>query len=260
MQIAKTVLPFLGKKGLWCRHYLKLGQKNYEELVEYKTWEDIYKDIAKAKVEKAEGATEKNLKKEVKKAFAGTMLKPVGGATSLKKFSSVMERVAAATFSDIAIEHLKIRALTKVGKQGKVWVEEGEKAIAAVEAFLAKKNKTVLPNKDFIELCEKIGKGFTSIGIQSALIQIVSKGINDDSDLEPVIREIPAFSTLLRLWFAAMIMKIGVTELLMVVFGEAGMMARRRATLSTKDLNELVKDETYKEMVKEAVDASKTIV
>ncbi len=166
-----------------------------------------------------------------------------------------MERAAAAAFSYVEMTRKKQQILDAAGTYGHVWVEEGKGVIDVVTKYLSKKgNPDVLENKDFIELSSMLGieNTFNLVGIQSALMQIIAQAVEDDKDIDDLILESPLFTTLLRLYFAALIMKLGITELIMTVFGEAKVMTRLRGGRLSDDFDDLVKVDFYKELIEGA--------
>jgi hypothetical protein len=254
------LLAFMGKRGAITARKINLMGKTYVKLVEWERWAKIYKKVTGDKLPDSKDSKEKKLRTMIESTYKSSIKSVAGSGGSLSRMLSKIERAAAAGFSDVEMVRAKQIALTKIGKHGKVWVAEGEEIINKVQAFLAQKKKVVLSDAAFIELCKQAGGAhFNTIGIQSALMQIMSEGITNKLSVARIIADVPEFSTLLRLYFGLLIMKLGVTELFMVVFGEDTLLGRIRGGGIGRDFNALVVEETYTDLVKQAKDTIKQV-
>ncbi|MDP7282414.1 MAG: hypothetical protein QF475_02125 [Candidatus Undinarchaeales archaeon] len=263
--VAERFLTIMGERGAFEARHINQIQDKYAKLVSERAWVKRYNKIVDRndqlpvpdKTDKVKDFRN-TLKDRFVKGKTG-FKSGFGSAKSIKKLLLAVERASAAMFSDIILEHPVRRTIgkKKVMKQKMVWVKEGDEAIKTVNNAL--KHKTVLTNDEFLVLCKKIGKpGLNLTGIQSAMMDILGAGETSGKNIPEIIATQPLFSNFLRLYFATLIMKLGVTELLELVFQKKNddkfkkLFERMRSNFLVDDFNPLVDAKSYTELVQDA--------
>jgi len=265
--LVEEFLAHMNERGFLGGHHVTMIQKEYEDVIEWEKWARIYKRASGAKFERskrdAKKLDERGIRKLVEKRFKEKRKIVAGVKGTMQKMLSSMERLAAAGFSDIVMSRVAQKVSLTIGQQTKQWTKYGVWVTKIVSDFLTiKKNPKVLKNDDFIELCKSFGKKkkkerLNLIGLQSAMMQQLSEAVTEGKDLNELLIESPTFSTMLRLYFAGLVMKLGITEFILTILGEQGIMNRYRGALVGNDLNDLVKEETYQELLENAAKAEK---
>jgi hypothetical protein len=253
MGILEMNLASLGARGAIVGRHISLIQNEYEDLVEWEKWANIQKHLT-GKASKGKKGPRK-LRELVESNYKSGKKYVVGTAASSSTLLTNLARQAAALWTFVVEEPAKAKIALK---ETKMWLKEGDQTLDIVQSFLSKKgNPKLLSNKGLVELSKQVGAedGITLMGIQSALVQEVADAVANDKNIDDLLLESPAFVTLVRLYFSAMIMKMGAVEMFMVVLGETGLMTRLRGGMLSDDFNDLVIVDMYKEALDRAAAA-----
>lgn len=239
-------LASLEARGAMVGRHITLIQKEYEDMVEYGRWMKVMKEMDKKVLKRKETG---KLRKLFEKAYKGGERFVVGPAESSSSLLSNLARQAAALWTKVVEEP----AAEKISiKETKLWLNEGKETISYIKKFLSKRgNPKLLTDKDIVILSKAIGNELSLLGIQSALVQEVADAVSSDKNVDDLIIDSPVFITLIRLYFAAMIMKMAALEMFMVTLGETKIMTRLRGGFLSDDFNDLVKKDIYEDALNE---------
>jgi len=262
LAMVEEILANLEERGYIVGRHIKTLQKKYEDAIEWKKWAKVYKTVTKNKTDSEE--EKGKLLSAVKSKFKAGKLSVAGKAGGASSLILSLERAAASTYGHVEHVRMKQQAMEIGGGRGHGWILEGKHTLKIIHDYMqAKGNPRILSNDDFVEMCGLIGAEdkINLVGIQSALTQIVAQAIEEDKDVEDIILEgvsisvgekkgkdkvlFTYFTTLLRLYYAALIMKVGVTELTLLVLGEQGMLDRYITGRLADDFNDIVIDDFY---------------
>ncbi|MFO7872518.1 MAG: hypothetical protein R6U26_02625 [Candidatus Undinarchaeales archaeon] len=250
LDVLKDDLATLHSNEFMVRRHIKLIQDEYEDVVEWEKWANIFEDQTGNKQEKQKKEGEvKKLREAVSEAFRASKKFVAGTADSPSSLLSNLQRQASALWQNIAVAKGKEKVAIK---ETKMWLKEGKEVLDYVEEFHSKKkNPKVLSDKELVKMSKEIGRGINLMGIQSALIQKTTDAIENDMDMGHLLRD-PIFISLIRLYFAAMIMKLAAVERFMVIIGETKVMTRLRGGRVSENFEDLIKAENYKSIMEKA--------